>query len=250
MNAIRRIQVALIIAAAMAVAGGIGPASAASSNNLRARAQALFEHANAYWSKEIAALGGRYLPAKLMLYPGGHIVDPCGTKLTFSGPFYCPPQQAVYLDQAYLQQLMQRAGSSDSDTVLAYMIGHGLARHIQAMVGTTALVEQARARSSAQLSRQTWITAALQADCYTGLWIRTAQMDGTIKSGADMSAAMSVVATVTHQRDTHLAAGVQMPDPVLDYATPQQRTKWFQRGLDTGNFNDCDTFGAQAAGKL
>jgi predicted metalloprotease len=80
--------------------------------------------------------------------------------------------------------------------------------------------------------------------------MRAAQMDGTVKPGTDMSAVLSVVAAVTHQSDTHLAAGVQMPDPILDYATPEQRLKWFQRGLDTGNFNDCDTFSAEAAGKL
>jgi hypothetical protein len=246
----RPARLALIVTAAMVATASIPPVAAAPANTLAAREQTLFDHGNNFWSKEIAALGGRYLPAKLTVYSGGTIADPCGTKFTFSGQFYCPPEQGTYLDQAYVRQLMHQAGSANSDAALAYVIGRGLARHIQAMIGTTGLVEQARARSTAQLSRQTWITAALQADCYTGLWMRAAQMDGTVKPGADLSAVLSAVAAVTHRSDTHLAAGVQMPDPILDYATPEQRQKWFQRGLDTGNFNDCDTFKAEAAGKL
>ncbi len=250
MSAMRRIQLVLIAVAAMSAAGSIRPAAAASADTLTAREQALFGHANNFWSTEIAALGGRYLPAELKIFSGGSVTNACGTKLTFSGQFYCPSEEAVYLDQAYVQQLMHQASAPDFEVALALVIGHEVGRHIQTMIGTTGLVEQARARSGAQLSRQTWITAALQADCYAGLWVRSAQMDGIIKPGVDISAALSAVAAVTHARDTHQAAGVGMPDPVLDYATPAQRLKWFQRGLDTGSFNDCDTFGAQSAGKL
>jgi len=234
----------------VATATTAADAATGPTDGIAGRAQALFAHANEFWSREIATLGGGYLTAKLTVYDGGQVKDACGTQLTFSGPFYCPMEQKVYLDQAYLQQLMQRLPAPQFDLALAAVLGHELGRHIQTQVGTTALVEQARARSRPKVSRQTWITAALQADCYAGLWVHAAQMDGTIKSGAGVAAALSAVSDLTHQHDTHLASGVEMPDPVLDYGTAAQRLKWFQRGMDSGNFNDCDTFGARAAGKL
>jgi len=41
-----------------------------------------------------------------------------------------------------------------------------------------------------------------------------------------------------------------MVDPLLTYGTPALRLKWLQRGLNSGRFNDCDTFSAEAQGKL
>jgi predicted metalloprotease len=255
MYRISRIRPSLFLAAAMlaaaiapAVTAGAAAAAAPADSELVAHERALFAHANDFWSREIAALGGHYLPAKLKLF-SDRAGNACGTHSTFTGPFYCPSELTVYLDQAYVQALKQRAGAGEFDTALAIVIGYGVARHIQTIVGTTFLVEQARARSTAKVSRQTWTTAALQAGCYAGLWARAAQKDGTIKAG-DMSAALATVAAVSHQRDTHLSAGEQMPDPIMDYVTPAQRLKWFQQGLDSGNFNDCDTFNAQAQGKL
>ncbi|HEX4024762.1 MAG TPA: neutral zinc metallopeptidase [Steroidobacteraceae bacterium] len=255
----RRIVLALVgVAAALAASSALpaavpagGGISAGANAGIGARAQALLAHGNDYWSREIASLGGsQYLPAKLAVYSTGHIDDVCGTRLNFSGPFYCPSDQKIYLDQDYLRALMRQVPAPDFDVALAAVIGHEFGRHIQTLVGTTALVEQARARSTAQVSRQTWITAALQADCYAGVWMHAAQMDGTIKPGADVSAALSAVAAVSRRLDTHRPSGVEMPDPVMGYASAAQRLKWFRQGLDTGSFNDCDTFKAEAAGTL
>jgi len=40
-----------------------------------------------------------------------------------------------------------------------------------------------------------------------------------------------------------------VPDS-FTHGSAAQRLKWFRRGLDTGGFGDCDTFGADAAGTL
>jgi uncharacterized protein len=39
-----------------------------------------------------------------------------------------------------------------------------------------------------------------------------------------------------------------MLDP-LTHGTKAQRLNWLRRGLDSGDFNGCDTFGAAAPGK-
>jgi hypothetical protein len=75
-------------------------------------------------------------------------------------------------------------------------------------------------------------------------------MHGQIGAGQDAAAALEAVAAVSHGLQAHLPAGATMVDPVATYGTAAQRLKWFKRGEDTGNFNDCDTFGAERAGTL
>lgn len=245
-----RFHHAVLVAAALLPLTTVWSAVPAAANDVTGQAKALMADANSFWSQEIASLGGQYQPAALTGFTGQISGGACGAQGAFSGPFYCPANERVYLDQAFVRQVMQQAPGAEGDLALAYLIGHELGHHIQDLIGTTTAVEQARERSTPQVSRRTWMTAELQTDCYAGLSVRSALMHGQIKPGANVAATLDAVAAVSHERDTHLAGGQQMPDPVLDYGTAAQRLKWFQRGLNSGRFNDCDTFGAQAAGTL
>jgi len=211
------------------------------------RAQALFAAANAYWTREFITLKALYQPAGLTIYEHG-LSNSCGVTGTILGPFYCPDDSHVYLPSDYLQQIADKAGSS-ADLALAYVVDHEVGAHIQDLIGTTEQVEQARARSTPELSARTWTVAKLQADCYAGLAVRAAQAQRQIGVG-DPSAALQAVASVTQSALAHLKSGQVMPDPVQTYATPAQRLSWFQRGLSSGTFTACDTFSAEAAGKL
>jgi hypothetical protein len=221
--------------------------AAAPAASAAMRAQALFAAANAYWTREFVTLKAVYQPAELSIYTNG-LGNSCGVKGTILGPFYCPDDSHVYLPENYLQQVADKAGSS-ADLALAYVVDHEVGAHIQDLIGTTAQVEQARARSTAQLSARTWAVAQLQADCYAGLAVRAGLSQRQIASG-DPSAALQAVATVTQAAQAHLRGGEVMPDPVQTYMTAAQRLSWFQRGLTSGNFAECDTFSAEAAGKL
>jgi hypothetical protein len=211
------------------------------------RAQSLFQAGNAYWTREFVTLKALYQPAQLSLY-AHTLTNTCGVDGMLVGPFYCPEDSQVYLPRDYLQQIADKAGAS-ADLALAYVVDHELGAHIQDLVGTTAQVEQARARSTPELSARTWAVAELQADCYAGLAVRAGLAQHQIASG-DASAALQAVASVTQAEQAHLKSGEVMPDPVQTYATPAQRLSWFQRGLSSGNFAECDTFSAAAAGKL
>ncbi|HTT04387.1 MAG TPA: neutral zinc metallopeptidase [Steroidobacteraceae bacterium] len=211
------------------------------------RAQALLQAGNAYWTREFVTLKAVYQPAQLSLYAHA-LSNACGVNGMLVGPFYCPEDSHVYLPRDYLRQIADKAGTS-ADLALAYVVGHELGTHIQDLIGTTEQVEQARARSTPQLSARTWAVAELQADCYAGLAVRAGLAQRQIAAG-DASAALQAVASVTQALQAHLKSGEVMPDPVQTYLTPAQRLEWFQRGLGSGNFADCDTFSAEAAGKL
>ena len=224
-------------------------ASPAPTHAVGPQATALFSAANDFWSQEFSSLGGQYQPATLALFRQ-QVRGACDTQAALTGSFYCPADQRVYLDQTFLEQVAQRADGA-SDLALAYIIGHEIGHHVQYLSGTTALVEQARSRSAPALSARTWSTAELQADCYAGLWMRSAAKRGRIQRATDASVApaLEAVTALSEQWSTHLAAGHTMADPFTRSAAAQ-RLKWFERGLDSGDAGACNTFRAAAAGQL
>ena len=207
----------------------------------------LFRSVESFWSQEMTALGGRYRPSKLKLFTAP-ISGACHLQGVLSAPFYCTVNETVYLDRSFLRALAQR-DPEDANLAVGFVVAHEVAHHVQNIIGTTSSVDQARANSSPELAQRTFMTFELQADCYAGLWARWAAAHGPIKIPADVSPALNAIASTSQDWQSHLSAGQQMLDP-LTQGSAAQRLKWFRRGLDTGNFNDCDTFGAEAAGTL
>jgi predicted metalloprotease len=238
---------ALIVTAALWAAPITLSAASAASALEAQRCEQLVQEVDQFWSRQIAELGGRYRPPKLVLF--AHSTSGvCGIRQALSGPFYCPVNETVYLDTSYLQQVVQR-GRGAGQLALGYVVAHEVAHHIQNIIGTTSIVEQARASSTAELARRTLASLELQADCYAGLWARAASTAGELGPSGDIAPALAAVAAVGAAQPAHRAAGPEVLDP-LTHATEPQRLKWFRRGFDSGQFNDCDTFGAAAAGTL
>jgi predicted metalloprotease len=209
--------------------------------------QKLFSSVDAFWSQQVAALGGRYRPPNLM-YFGEPLKNLCGVAAALSGPFYCPVNESVYLDRGFLQQLKARAGTAASAAV-GFVIAHEVAHHLQNVIGTTTIVEQARSSSTAAVAQRTLTSFELQADCYAGLWLHWARNGAIINGPVDLAATLATVAALSQEQQSHLRAGQQWLDP-LTMGEAAQRLKWLQRGSDSGDFNACDTFGAAAAGTL
>jgi len=232
---IHRVVIALTGALSTALAWAAPPPLA---NNVEV--EQLFASINAFWSQQIAALGARYRPPKLEWF-AQPLKDGCGVPAALTGSFYCPNSETVYLDRPFLDRLPA--------TALGYVVAHEVAHHVQYLIGTTGMVNQARLRSSRDIAQRTLITFELQADCYAGLWMRWAVANGTIKSTADGSAVLESVAAVSQQWQAHMHTGEQMLDPLV-HGSADQRRKWLQRGWSSGQLNDCDTFGAVAAGNL
>jgi predicted metalloprotease len=228
---------------ALAAAAGAQTASDATLKTTRA----LFQDAQAFWTQQIAAFGGRYRPATLT-YFSGHLDPICSVAAPVVGPFYCPDAETVYLEQGFLQHLAERADGA-ADVALGYVAAHELAHHVQSLLGTTQLVDEARERSTRERAAHTLTTFELQADCYAGLWLRWAQQRRTIVPPADFDAVLDAVAASSQWQHAQLRPGELVLDP-LTHGTAVARLKWLHVGLDSGDFNACDTFGAEAAGKL
>ena len=238
---------AIAAPAASAAASGNAP-SPASADPAAVQARLLLSDANQFWSQTFTR-GGSYSPAQVTLFKHD-ARGTCGETEALTGPFYCFDDMTVYLDRDFLDQIGQRLSGDAADYAFAYVIGHELGLHIQNLVGTTNLVQEARSNSGPKQSARTWMTAELQADCYAGLWMRSAVSRHQVRAVPDANAVLTAVAAVSTDWRSHLKAGETMADSLLTYGTAAQRLQWFQRGLDSGRFNDCDTFKAEAAGKL
>jgi predicted metalloprotease len=231
----------LLLLAALATRGADAAPSAAPADDAIARhVQALLTDANNTWSQQFKSLGSQY-PAPEIAFFRLTVKKACGSDTPLTGSFYCPDERKIYFDEA--------ANAAD-DGALAYLVGHEVGHHVQSLLGTTALVAQARSRSSATVSARTWMVSELQADCYAGIWLGSAIKRGMIHPGGALSAVLESAAAASQSANAHLPPGAQAPDPVLTYGTAPQRLGWVQRGIDGGSINQCDTFGAEASGKL
>jgi uncharacterized protein len=168
--------------------------------------------------------------------------SPCGGASGATGPFYCPADQKIYLDNAFFTTLEQRLGAG-GDFAAAYVVAHEVAHHVQNELGILGEVNQARQQSGEAESNALSVRVELQADCLSGIWARQAEQSfGTLEPG-DLEEAVNAARQIGD--DTLQRAAGQRPMPhTFTHGTSEQRARWFQRGYDTGNVTRCDTFGA------
>lgn len=62
------------------------------------------------WNELFRQQGRQYREPTLVLFSGS-VQSACGYALAASGPFYCPPDQKVYVDLAFYEELKRRFGA-------------------------------------------------------------------------------------------------------------------------------------------
>ncbi|WP_251358553.1 neutral zinc metallopeptidase [Kangiella sp. TOML190] len=190
------------------------------------------------WGRIFQNAGQQYPPPTLVLYSGA-TQTACGVGQAASGPFYCPGDQDIYIDMAFLNEL-QRMGAS-GDFAVAYVLAHEVGHHIQTITGTSSKVRQrqARARSKAE-ANDLQVRMELQADCYAGVWANHTQQRTQFLERGDVEEAIKAAASVGD--DTIMQrAGIPPRKENFTHGTSQQRMQWFNRGIQSGDIRQCDT---------
>jgi uncharacterized protein len=181
-----------------------------------------------------------YQPPRLVLFRDG-VDSACGMASTASGPFYCPPNQKVYLDMGFFQQIEATAGQN-ADFARAYAIAHEVGHHIQNQLGIASQVRQAQAQSSKAEANALSVLLELQADCFAGIWGHHTAQRGLIGE-RDVEGAMNTAAQIGDDYLQRRSQGRVVPE-TFTHGSSKERVQWFNKGIQTGSIRQCDTFAA------
>ena len=189
------------------------------------------------WRQRSSELGTPYRDAKLVLFRDA-VQSACGFAESATGPFYCPADEKVYIDLGFYEELQQRFGAP-GDFAQAYVLAHEIGHHVQNLLGTEAQVREARTRR-ADLAKELSVRLELQADCYAGVWGYSAAQRQRLEPG-DVEEGLGAAAAVGDDRLQRMGGGRVVPES-FTHGTSAQRQEWFQRGMETGRPDACDTF--------
>ncbi|GAA0726966.1 KPN_02809 family neutral zinc metallopeptidase [Sphingomonas japonica] len=188
------------------------------------------------WGQIFQEQGARYQPPTLNFYTQG-ARSGCGYASSAAGPYYCPPDQGVFLDTTFFDELASRYGAQ-GDFAQAYVIAHEIGHHIQNLTGQAGEVTRLQQRASEAEGNALSVRLELQADCYAGVWAarnRDRLEPGDIEEGLT---AANAIGDDTLQRQSQ---GSVVPDS-FTHGSSAQRMEWLKRGLASGDPAACDTF--------
>jgi len=191
------------------------------------------------WSALFSQAGSRYTPPKLVLF-SRVVRSACGTAQSAMGPFYCPPDQTVYIDLDFYRELRDRFGAP-GDFAQAYVIAHEVGHHVQSLLGTSEQVRAAQQRGGEAQANALSVRLELQADCYAGVWAHHANRARQILEAGDVEEGLGAAAAIGDDRLQQQTQGQVVPES-FTHGSSQQRVEWFSRGLETGSLESCDTF--------
>ncbi len=199
-----------------------------------------------YWTKALPKYSMNYEMAKTVIYQG-QTQSGCGTASSQVGPFYCPLDKKVYVDASFFQELQSKFGADGGQLAKEYVIAHEYGHHIQDLLGILN-----RAQQDPQGANSGSVRMELMADCLAGTWVKhateTTDAGGTplLKpiSESDIKSALSAAAAVGDDRIQQKTQGRVTPES-WTHGSAQARQNWFMQGYQTGDINQCNTFGVE-----
>ncbi len=192
-----------------------------------------------YWQAEFKASGKEYRDAQLVVFDSPTSTG-CGVGSPETGPFYCPPDDKVYIDLGFYKQLEAQLGFQ-GDFAMAYVLAHEWGHHIQNVLGINAEVQQRSRGASQEEANALSVKLELQADCFGGSWAKYAYDQGRLEKG-DLDEALGAAAAVGDDRIQEKTQGRIDPES-FTHGSAAERQKWFDIGYSSGDPSTCDTFG-------
>jgi len=195
------------------------------------------------WDAAFRQLGKQYVPPKLVLFTG-RVATACGTGQAAAGPFYCPEDRKVYIDLAFYQELKDRF-QAPGEFAEAYVIAHEVGHHVQNLLGISEKVARGQQAAGGDRGRANALSVRLelQADCLAGVWGNRIDNARHVIEAGEVEQALTAAAAIGDDRLQRRAQGYAVPDS-FTHGSSAQRVRWFKRGMESGDMNQCNTFQA------
>lgn len=213
--------------------------------NVTCRMEGGADSMSAFWTATMAANNLQYADPSVQLFDR-QVQTGCGAAMSAVGPFYCPPDQRIYLDETFFAQMRDQFGAEGGNLAELYVLAHEWGHHIQNVTGQLGRVQQGDTGPQSSAVR-----SELQADCYAGAWIagatQTADQDGGAPvlesvSEDDMRRAIDSAATIGDDRLQEMSGGGVNPEG-WTHGSSEQRQTWLLNGYN-GGVGACDTWSA------
>ncbi|HSJ33491.1 MAG TPA: neutral zinc metallopeptidase [Acidimicrobiia bacterium] len=243
------------------MAGGLAPAdtpsqtplttmapSADPDSELKEYMSAVYTDNDLMWQDIFQTAGRTDYQSPTFVYFEGFTESGCGGADERLGPHYCPLDQTIYLEFGFFSQLREQFGAR-GDLAPAYVVSHEFGHHIQTVLGISEQVRSLQQQNPNQANDLS-IAMELQADCFAGVWLSTVSIDpsgGEVDEGfieldpGELSEALEAAAAVGDDRIQAQSTGQVNPD-TWTHGSAEQRMEWLQRGIDSGDPGQCDTF--------
>src|ERR1700742_3937107 len=153
------------------------------------------------WNEQFSASGRNYVGPKVVLFRNATNGGRCGMAQSAMGPFYCPPDQKIFLDTGFFREVGARFGGCSGNAckyTAAYIIAHEAGHHVQNLLGIIPRVNRLQqAAGKGPASNALPVRVELQADCLSGVWVNREEKKrpGFIEPG-DIDAALNTATAI------------------------------------------------------
>ncbi len=224
---------------------GCTGADANDPNNVTCRMEGGADSMSRFWSETASANGIEYVDPTVQLFDR-QVQTGCGGATSAVGPFYCPPDQRIYIDTTFFQQMRDQFGAEGGNLAELYVLAHEWGHHIQQVTGQLGRVQQGDTGPQSSAVR-----SELQADCYAGAWIGGASQVRDDDGGApvlerptqeQLNQAVDAAHTIGDDALQQMGGGGVNPEG-WTHGSSEQRMRWLMTGVEQG-VGACDTWNA------
>jgi uncharacterized protein len=194
------------------------------------------------WTALFEQKGLEYRKPRLVLFRD-MVQSACGFQQAAVGPFYCPLDERVYVDLTFYEDMKSQLGAP-GDFAQAYVIAHEVGHHVQNLMGISDRVRAAQQRLGGAEANELSVRMELQADFLAGVWAHHAERNWRILEEGDIEEALNAAAAIGDDRLQRKSRGVVVPES-FTHGTSEQRVRWFNLGLRTGDMDAGNTFEAE-----
>ena len=191
------------------------------------------------WHELFRISGKTYQEPKLVLFSDA-VDSACGFAQSALGPFYCSRDNKVYIDLQFYRDLQDRF-HAPGEFAQAYVIAHEIGHHVQNLLGISDRVHTMQQTADKATANNLSVRLELQADCLAGIWAYHADRSRNVVESGDIEAALRAASSIGDDRIQKQSQGYVVPES-FTHGSSEQRVRWFKRGIETGDFAQCNTF--------